>query len=326
MIVFIAVSSIASPKIDSLKILNQKNVELSNEIAKNGSEIQGIKSLVEVSNGVISNQLSASQHTISTVSTFFTVIGLFLAVALPVAAWYIKRLANSVRVDLNEAKAALEKINEVKISIDAAQQNVNEIQETIKNNLTGLYQSLQHEEIKAIFDRLENEPADLQHFFPKLATNNQLSGNYFENLKSIHNKLFITYTNVATQALILISQHYPKQAFNDNEVLSLLKSNNVLSALYTSEFKNYQNALCEFLNDKDISNYMLLFEHSFEAIGVQEHPLNYMTITFLAWNQLLNNTQKQVILTELNNPEKCPSFKYAVPGWEEIIKSAIQLN
>src|SRR4051794_20042149 len=92
-----------SPKADSLAMLKQKVFELNDQLSKTKNDIEYTKSLVQIGNGTISNQLSSSQHTLSTFSTLFTIIGIILAIVIPLVGWYITRLANQVTNNLAEA-------------------------------------------------------------------------------------------------------------------------------------------------------------------------------------------------------------------------------
>jgi len=66
-----------SPNVlDSLKLLQQKNIELSDELSKLRNEVEYTKSLVQVGNGTVSNQLSSSQHNLNTLNILLIFLSL----------------------------------------------------------------------------------------------------------------------------------------------------------------------------------------------------------------------------------------------------------
>ncbi|MDN3583784.1 hypothetical protein [Mucilaginibacter flavus] len=306
-------------KIDSLKILIKQNSDLNNEIQKNRNEIEYTKSLVQVGNGTISNQLSSSQSTLSALSTIFSIIGILLAVAIPSVGWYITKLANRVTKNLAEANQILQTLTKLKTEVKEIEVSVSETQSLIQNNLSALYQSLQDEEITAIFRRLDDVPEDIVHFFPQFTTI-KFSKNYFQNFKKIHSRVITMNERSADATIALLVQHYPVEAVNDPDLINEIMRYSFTDAFYMDELLSYHRAICNFISGKDIDLYSDLFIKSVIVVdGSKNKPEIFFENMLKIWNELLNSNHKQTIVEKIKTTNQCKSFKSLIIDWEKLI-------
>ena len=320
---FVAIQITAKPlsKSDSLNTLYQKNLELNSELAKTKLEIEYTKSLIQTGNGVIANQLSSSQHLLSSLGIIFTIIGLILVIIIPIAGWYITKIANQVKTSLEEAKEILNTVTILKSDVTIIQKEITETKDLIKNNLSGLYQSLQDEEIKAIFKRLEIEPFDIQHTFSKLTTIT-LANHYYRNIKDVYIKTANANHLSSITALNLIAQHFPSEAFNDLEILKSFKLHSMDFPFYLGELPKYHEALCEFINNKNFLEHSDLFKNSILGCNTLNSDFEQrIQLIFNIWNKKLTNIQKQQLIEFIDKNQQLLIFKDKMKDWKKNLET-----
>ena len=109
--------------------------------SSNNNDLDFIKSIVEISNSSISNQLTTLNALIAGFSLIFVISSIFLSI-------YISYLVRKV-------KKAKESIEEKENVINSLAKTVKETDEKIQSNISGLYTQLRAEETLTLLRRLE---------------------------------------------------------------------------------------------------------------------------------------------------------------------------
>ncbi|HTE01697.1 MAG TPA: hypothetical protein VK668_20555 [Mucilaginibacter sp.] len=304
---------------DSLKMLQRQNIEFSEELSKLRNEIEYTKSLVQVGNGSISNQLSSSQHNLSSLSNLFTVISIILVIVIPIVSWYITRLSNRVTNNLVQANTILSNINNVRQEVLDMQTEVTSIQQTIRSNLSALYESLRNEEIKAIFKRLEVEPLDINHFFPTLATVT-LSSEYFDNLIKILNATKDFDNKKKAIILILLCSHFPSETLNNQDAIDVLKDLSVTQGLYMTELIPYLKELCECARNNQFEKYLPLIVMAIFGTINSTMAEKSANATLNIFNEGLSINHKKLLIAALGEHEYLLKQLDALLPWENFLK------
>lgn len=146
--------------------------------------VDALHQLIDTTNGVICNEISASNNHLTSITIVIAIISLILAVIGSAIGFYISYLYKKV-------KKAEKMIAEKEQIITSLSQTVQETDEKITNDLASIYKKLRREELKANIQRLLIEPLDIQHFMPNLL-GNDLEDDLFETLFQAYQKLIST--------------------------------------------------------------------------------------------------------------------------------------
>ena len=117
-----------------------------------------LRSLVEVSNSTIANELSAASHSLNIFSWVIAITGVSIGAYVTFLFYRVKKIKSEV-------------VN-AKQYVDNTKKCVVEIDSQIQSNLEGLYKRLREEETKTLIARLVEEPLDLPNIENLLLSRN----------------------------------------------------------------------------------------------------------------------------------------------------------
>lgn len=227
---------------------------LSDSIAYQADCIESLKTLVDLSNGTISNQLSSINTLLTIVSITLALVGIFLGL-------YINNMHS--------------RILKMKECVEESAKKTKEINEQIHSDFSSLYQQLREEETLSYLKRLEQVPEDISNVVPILLSRTLEDKHYpylrkaFLMLKK-HGKVEkVSGCFGATYGYLysgLFHQHFLHLAIEDDEIREILVPN--FNGLVKASFKNdiikSTSDLCKSLSknsvnyDKEIILYQYL--------------------------------------------------------------------
>lgn len=181
--------------------------------SSNNNDLDFIKSIVEISNSSISNQLTTLNALIAGFSLIFVISSIFLSI-------YISYLVRKV-------KKAKESIEEKENVINSLAKTVKETDEKIQSNISGLYTQLRAEETLTLLRRLEEEPLDIVNLEEPLLAR-PLGEDGFPILKRAYIKLLklgqeidvsdYLRPSLRKQFHLLFFQHYLRKTILDDDL------------------------------------------------------------------------------------------------------------
>jgi hypothetical protein len=242
---------------------------------------EAIKSIVDVSNDSISNEIDAVNTLLVVFSIVFALVGVVLGV-------YISFLHN--------------KVIKIKESIDDKEQTIIRIAKTVEetdskitNDLRGLYEKLQKEETLSLLRRLDEEPQDISNLIqPLLARSLEEDGfailkQAFLKLKSMDLEDY-DYSSKVSSFTLLFFQHYLYQSLLSDEL-----RDDVISNIN-------QSVQCAFKRDIIKST-----KDMCKAISIDSAPFNKIDI-LVSYLKAINDSRfkdsvelKNILLENLNS-------------------------
>lgn len=255
----------------AIDMMNHRIDGLSNSIDSLNNCLQGVcanveatSNIVETANDSISNQLAAS-------TIFFAVFSVIVGVLVLAAGWYIgwkKKQIDDVAKKIEDNKRLMQDIEKRTTTLD----------KQIKGDMESLYKKLQHEETKALLERLVLEPEDIANLLKPLLAR-ELDEDNFELLR----KAYLSFLGVAKNAdiqsessnenkkneykiegnyyegnisyLILLFQHYCYQSIKDDSIRPylLVEMADVIECAFKRDIVKSTIQLCKALNKETSS-------------------------------------------------------------------------
>lgn len=143
--------------------------------------VESLHTLIDTSNGFISNEIASANNYLTVFSISIAVISLLLTIIGFVIGRYINALYKKVQII--EKTVTTKEQGIIKLS-----QTVQETNDKITNDIEDIYKRLRREELFACIKRLEVEPLDISHCISILLSND-LEESWFENLYQAYQKL-----------------------------------------------------------------------------------------------------------------------------------------
>lgn len=165
-----------------------------------------LTSIVETSNGSMSNQLTAANYLLALVAVVIVIVGALLG-------FYIRRKKLEVETMVKIVE------NKKKIVDDIAA-TTKELDKQIHSNIKELYQKLRMEETNALLDRLMLEPRDIVNLI-RLLLARDLDDEGFYKVRTAYLKMkteIATDSDVSDDYNMLFFQHYCYQAVKDDQI------------------------------------------------------------------------------------------------------------
>ena len=168
---------------------------------------EAIKTIVDVSNDTISNEISSVNTLLCVFSVIVGLIGIFFG-------WYISRVEKKV-------KAMKESIENKEKSIKDIAKTVEDTDNKIQSDISGLYNQLRKEESLTLLRRLELEPMDINNL-DRLLLARPLETDGFSILKNAYMKLIKQEEEVTDDEKRLFSllffQHFLSLSILDDDL------------------------------------------------------------------------------------------------------------
>ncbi len=176
-------------------------------------EVQTLKDMVGISNSLIANEISS-------VNLVLTIVSIIIAVLSAILGWYVTMMYNRIK-DMKKD------ITDKEASVMETSKKVNEINEKIQSDISGLFSQLEEEESIRLLKRLERIPEDIGNLNETLLTR-ELDNKWFPILKNAYFKLlrgkeadFIPRLGSQSKKnsyLLLFFQHYLGLAVTDKDL------------------------------------------------------------------------------------------------------------
>ncbi len=241
--------------------LNSSIDSLNNSLCNVSTKVETINNIVETANDSISNQLAAS-------TIFFAVFSVIIGILVLAAGWYIgwkKKQIDDVAKKIEDNNKLMQDIEKRTTTLD----------KQIKGDMESLYKRLQHEETKALLERLVLEPEDISNLLKPLLAR-ELDEDNFEFLR----KAYLGFIDVATDAddsadggteekkneykisgnyyegnmsyLILLFQHFVYQSVKDDSIRPylLVEMAEVIECAFKRDIVKSTIQLCKALNEE----------------------------------------------------------------------------
>lgn len=216
--------------------------------------IDAIRNIVDVSNSTIANEISA-------VNTLLVVVSIIWGVFSFGVGIYITLLQNKMVKIKRELYAKEETINEIA-------KKVEDTDNKIQSDISGLYKQLREEETMTMLRRLEEEPQDISNL-SKLLLARPIGNDGYPILKSAYikllelekekeneqseNDIINNYYNYNCSFLLLFFQHYMYNAILDNDIREDLRIgfDNECKCAFKSDIIKSTKDLCKALSKSD---------------------------------------------------------------------------
>lgn len=183
------------------------------------SNLDVVKSIVEITNSSIGNQISMLNVSIAVFSFFFVIAGVFIGI-------YISNLEKRV-VRIKED------IEKKEATINTLAKTVEETDKKIQSDINGLYIKLRDEESITLLKRLEEEPQDIENL-GNLLLARQIKPDGFPILKAAFFKLLESgeiadrgssdTLSYKERYLLLFLQHFMRDSMMDDIIREELRS------------------------------------------------------------------------------------------------------
>ena len=226
---------------------------LSDSIAYQADCIESLKTLVDLSNGAISNQLSS-------INTLLTIVSIILALAGIIMGLYINHMHS--------------KILKMKECVEESAKKTKEINEQIHSDFSSLYQQLKEEETLAYLNRLKQVPEDIANL-NRLLLSRTLDDCHFKYLRDAYLTLKaegkakdsagIFQGTYEDMYISLFHQHFLHFAILDDEIRDLVvwRFKEAIDACFKNDILKSVKDLCKALSSQTCSfdREVILFDY-----------------------------------------------------------------
>lgn len=222
-------------------------------------------SVVESANSGVANQLS-------TITLWFELIAILIAVVGGILGFYISKKQRDVvkmAKTVDEKKVIVESLANIvdakKREIEALAKTAEDLDTKINSDITGLYNNLRKEETRAIFQRLVKEPLDIDNLSSLLLAREVDSDNFpllkqaYLNMpekiehQPIRDEFLVVQSDTRHNYMLQFFQHFFYQSVEDNEIRLDFVENfkNVFDNAFESDIIRATKDLCKALTDED---------------------------------------------------------------------------
>lgn len=175
--------------------------------------IDAVRRIVDVSNSTIANEISAVNTVLMAFTIVFGVVGLLLGSYI----LWLQRKVSKMSDNIAEKEQRIISLANM----------VEETDQKIHSDISGLYEDLRNEETMALLRRLEEEPLDITNLSPLLLTRS-LTDKGFSILKQAYVKLkslgpeidknLIIEPSYRQQYVLMFFQHFLRESMLDEDV------------------------------------------------------------------------------------------------------------
>ena len=210
--------------------------------------IDAVRRIVDVSNSTIANEISA----VNTMLVAFTIVFGIVGVLLGIYISWLQRKVSKMSDNIEE--------KEQKISLLA--KTVEDTDNKIQSDISGLYTKLRKEETLTLLHRLEEEPEDITNLADLLLAR-PLDDNGFPILKRAFVNLMAINSGVAkdeftdsmneTRYVLLLFQHYLFQSILDDELRPIIVKdlNSCMDCAFKHDIIKSTKDFCRALSNED---------------------------------------------------------------------------
>lgn len=183
---------------DSLSVASMHD-----QIENINTQINDLHNFISHSNDIIANEIAAGDRFLTYVGIILGVLGILLGFYIT---WCYQRVS--------KIKLSIEKKERDVISLSNKVQQINE---QIQNDISGLYEKLRREESKSLLNRLVQVPEDIDNVVGLLLARELLPED-FQLVKKAFDKLPKDNDDNEKKYLLLFFQHFAGQSIKDNDL------------------------------------------------------------------------------------------------------------
>jgi hypothetical protein len=295
-----------SSKIDSLSkiIINQNN-----DIIKVHDELENykndVKNKIDFQNQTLTLSTNSVSTSLTSLDNYLNLWGIIFAIFGVLIGAYIVWAQNKMSNILTKANTVLSQQREI-------QKEVNETQNLIEKDLSGLYKKLQDKEVKHMIQRLINNSEDLCNLFSPLTSKN-IPEKYFEDLKKVALKCykndypnrFGEIENIST----LLFQHFPDSSYYDDDLGESLRKKSlvILNNSFPNEVINSTGKIVSFAANRNIQSHSETLKTYFEYLQKSDHNSN-VNIYSKAYQSCLNKKNKFTLFKVMLDSKVATNF------------------
>ncbi len=255
--------------INNFNVLNNKINNIENDLSSFKEEVlkdnlENYNNTIWVSQSIISNWLTNQSMVLWVFSIIFAIV------------WII--LAYKVNEMLTKITKKTEEISEKERIIEVKSKEIEEIKNSIDNNIWDIHEKIVEKETEKIINRLTEYPEDISNFFSSLATR-KIDENYYNyfikiikdnDLKSSGQKDYII------QYMTIIFQHFSEKIFIDNDSDVWLYFNELSTFIFRNSFKKELFDITSNLTTKFIKKYKNEYQNRFSEYLQLLNTWNYL--------------------------------------------------
>lgn len=304
--------NVLNETIDSLKKtveqqesqFKQYFVELNKYKSETNQKIASQNQNLTLSTNSVSTSLSSMDNYLSLWGIIFTIFGVLIGAYI---VWAQNRMSN-----------ILKDANNVLVQQKVIQKEVNNTQHLIENDLEGLYQKLERQEVNQMVKRLIINSEDLCNLFSPLASKN-ISAEHFSDLKTVALKCyekgypnrFEEISNIST----LLFQHFPEKTFFDTELKQHIfpRLPHIINNHFPNEIESCTEKIIDFAVNRRINDFEEILVLYFNAIQDTDHAYN-SKIYKIAYDHCLTKENRFLLFKPIEESGKAENF---IAYWQQ---------
>ena len=257
-------------RVDSLSAsINLSNIKIENiEESINGlsRQVESLSYLVEAQKEIISQEQSAIENSMGAINTMLTLFSILIAIGGIVLGWFINRKEKNVKSLLSQVEAKKDEVEKLEEKTAQTKRDIVELNNTINDDIEGLYEKLRREETVTYLKRLVHEPNDVGNVLPLLLSRDLVDNDLkylFTAYRNLENKedngiltdgLFMQRLSSKGQYLLLFYQHFCGQALcyklTSNDLAGFFPA--LLSCAFKNDVINSTTSLVKYFNREDV--------------------------------------------------------------------------
>ncbi|MCC8409911.1 hypothetical protein LJ707_13315 [Mucilaginibacter sp. UR6-1] len=247
-ILFITFNCFANKeRIDSSAYIKKSVAELQDSLTSVNKQLADIRHTVEISQNDISS-------TNSSLSNIIASIGITLALAAIIIgfiAWFVNKRADKAAKTLEEIDLKVSEVRGILAKTDAIKTDVEILSDKVKNNISQLYQDLQDEELRNIFDIIIKHPQYFDIYLPLLRTRHKINKKFIPLIAQVVDSLSQGQKQEFYKLLVSIFGDY-----------IILEQSQIL-AVYIKDPYSFV-----FFTDKDVDYAIKILSEKYKTIGL----------------------------------------------------------
>lgn len=276
-----SLSSNINIRIDSLDAiinhLNKKSDNTNQSIEDIYKQIESISYCVNVQKDLISQEQSVIENSMSATNNMLTVCSIIIAIVGLALGWYINRKEKKVQSLLEQVEAKKKEVEKLEEITTNTKKEIVELNDSINNDIEGLYAKLRQEETKSLMKRLVYEPLDITNVSQSLLAR-YIDASNFKYLITAYKKFKETDIKTNNQLisrpqqeyLIQFFQHFCGQAISHELVRDDLMQffPTAFECAFKSDVINSTNSLITCLNkDNNFDKTNILYDYLYALIN-----------------------------------------------------------
>lgn len=248
--------------------LNVKMENIEGSIEGLTKQVENLSYLVEAQKEVISQEQSAIENSMGAVNTLLAVFSLIITLGGIFLGWFINRKEKNVQALLMQVESKKKEVEKLEEKTAKTKGEIEELNDSINNDIEGLYAKLRREETITHLKRLVYEPNDIGNILPLLFSRELMDSDFkylltaYRNLENKNDNgikvegLFVQRLSSKGQYLLLFFQHFCGQSILHelvkDDIISFFRP--AMECAFLNDIKNSTESLIGCLNKSDTDN------------------------------------------------------------------------